>query len=70
MKRTGGKTVTVWRFNFSIYLSKSERIRSKSSIKTNTSMLEPHLKEGELALASPLLHAREGLSANDNRNWI
>ena len=62
--------MTFWRLNFSIYSSKSERIRSKSSIKTNTSMMEPHLKEGELTLAAPLLHAIEELSANDKRNWI
>ena len=33
-------------------------------------MLEPHLKEGELALAAHIFHAREGISDNYKRNWI
>ena len=62
--------MTFWRLNIVIYLSKSEIIRSKRSINTNTRMLEPHLKEGELALAAHIFHAREGISDNYKRNWI
>ena len=57
--RTVNTSVSVWQFDFAIYSSKIETIRSKRSINTHSHTLANHLKEVSLTSAAHQFSYRE-----------